>query len=207
MTQKNILSVRNTEAAAINNIPSFDDVYAMTYIQESIRSFILENSRNYPMMAPYEDDIRQEMLIYLARSLDTFDPGKSDIKTYCRLALITGLRRARRDYFTETQKSISLAIPLDKLVAAEQESQGCSALMEIRRDTDCYADEPFFHSEKREAFYAALAKLSAKDRAIAKRIMEGMTLSDICDSGLCCRRYLFDNALQNMRQVFKKYFF
>ena len=110
MTQNKTMSVRNTAVAA--TIPTFEEVYAMDYVQESIRTLIMENSRKYPMMASYEDDIKQEMLIYLAQSLAKFDPTRASIQTYSRMALLIGLRRARRYYFTETQKVLSQAVQI-----------------------------------------------------------------------------------------------
>jgi len=205
MTQHNIQSVHNEEVAnkTVNIVPTFDEIYAMDYVQNSIKSILFSNSQNYPMMAPYEDDIRQEMLIYLARSLETFNSEKSNIKTYSRLALLIGLRRARRAYFTDTQKCISMAIPLHKLIEAEQSERDLGATTETRNNTTFYAADPFGDDEKREEFYAIFASLSLKDQKIAKLIMVGMTYANICATEICSLRYLYERALPNMRRAFK----
>ena len=199
------MSVRNTAVAA--TIPTFEEVYAMDYVQESIRTLVMENSRKYPMMASYEDDIKQEMLIYLAQSLETFDPTRASIQTYSRMALLIGLRRARRYYFTETQKVLSQAVQIEKLVEAEKDSLDMSVSSEIRQATESYSDTPFDVTERKEAFYAALDKLSLEDRKIANAIMSGIPLREFAKRKICSLRYLYNHAIPNMRDVFKSHFF
>ena len=81
MTQIEKLSVRNAESLSpINNAPTFEEVIAIPYVRESLRSLVVGNSRLFPFMASYEDDISQEMSIFLAQRLETYDPRKSDIK-------------------------------------------------------------------------------------------------------------------------------
>lgn len=205
MTQKNTMSVRNSAVAA--TIPTFEEVYAMEYVQESIRTLVMENSRKYPMMASYEDDIKQEMLIYLAQSLETFDPTRASIQTYSRMALLIGLRRARRYYFTETQKVLSQAVQIEKLVEAEKDSLDMSVSSEIRQATEAYSDMPFDISENKEAFYAALAELSPEDKKIAEAIMAGIPLRDFSKHKICSLRHLYNHAIPNIRSVFKTHFF
>ena len=205
MTQNNTMSVRNTAVAA--TIPTFEEVYAMEYVQESIRTLVMENSRKYPMMASYEDDIKQEMLIYLAQSLATFNPARASIQTYCRMALLLGLRRARRYYFSETQKVLSQAVQIEKLVEAEKDSLDMSVSSEVRQATETYSDMPFDAAEKKEAFYAALNALSPEDRKIADAIMAGIPLRDFSKRKICSLRHLYNHAIPNMRTVFKTHFF
>ena len=205
MTQKNTMSVRNSAVAA--TIPTFEEVYAMEYVQESLRSLAMANSRKYPMMASYEDDIKQEMLIFLAQALPKFNPQKSQIKTFCRKMLVCGLSHARRYYFSDTQIHLSQAVQIEKLVEAEKDSLDMSVSSEIRQATESYSDTPFDVTERKEAFYAALDKLSLEDRKIANAIMSGIPLREFAKRKICSLRYLYNHAIPNMRDVFKSHFF
>ena len=205
MTQKNTMSVRNTAVAA--TIPTFEEVYAMEYVQESLRALVMANSRKYPMMAPYEDDIKQEMLIFLAQALPKYDPQKSQIKTFCRKMLVCGLSHARRYYFSATQIHLSQAVQIEKLVEAEKENLDRSVSAEVRQATESYSDMPFDIAEKKEAFYAALNALSPEDRKIADAIMRGIPLRELSKHNICNNFYLYEHAIPTMRRIFKKNFF
>ena len=101
MTQKQILSVQNTETAIpIHHIPTFDEVYAMPYVRESLECILDQNIRQYQILYSFKDDLRQEILIHMNHELSNFDPEKSAIQTFARLTIISGMRIARRKYFT-----------------------------------------------------------------------------------------------------------
>jgi len=201
MTQKNNQSVRNAEAAEnSNHIPTFDEVYAMPYVRESIRSLLMTNSMLFPHLASYEDDLRQDMLIFLAASLEHYNPVKSDIKTFCRMKLETGLIRARRQYRSESQKAISYAIPLDKLVDAEQEEYR-SVSTGIRRKTEFFAESPFEKEALDEDLQDVLNSLCQQDRKICESLLDGMPLTQIHESHICSKRYLFKHALPRIRKI------
>ena len=208
MTQIKKQSVRNAEAVETTTfIPTYEEIIAIPYVQESLRSLAIENSRLFPMMAPYEEDISQEMSILLAQRLEAYDPLKSDIKTFCRMLLETGLMRARRRYATKTQQVISQAIQIETLVETENEALVMDVSSGVRSKTDAYSDDPFFSLEKKEAFKAALASLSPKDQKIAQAIMDGVPIVEICNSEYCCRRYFYRHALPNMRRAFRENYF
>ena len=66
MTQKQILSVQNTETAIpIHHIPTFDEVYAMPYVRESLECILDQNIRQYQILYSFKDDLRQEILIHM----------------------------------------------------------------------------------------------------------------------------------------------
>ena len=102
MTQSNTQSVRNEaeSANAVTRIPTFEEVYAMPYVQESIKSVITVAIHSYPILASYHDDILQDILIHLNEDLPNFDKHRSGIKTYVRLSIETGLKMAFRRYLT-----------------------------------------------------------------------------------------------------------
>ncbi len=201
MTQIEKQSVRNAEAAEnTNRIPTFEEVYAMPYIQESIRSLLMKNSMLFPYLASYEDDLRQEMLIYLASSLVRYDFAKSDIKTFCRMKLETGLIRARRIYRSESSKAISSAVQLDALIKGEDEETGVSG--SVRRRTECYSESPFEKESWDEDFQDAYNSLSRQDQVICDAIMDGRPPREMIKMGLCTRSSLYERALPAIRKAF-----
>ena len=88
MTQSNTQSVRNKAESAVKSprIPTFEEVYAMPYVQESIDYILNTNLRKYPMLASYADDIRQDILIALNAALPKYD-GRAGLNTFCRICI------------------------------------------------------------------------------------------------------------------------
>ena len=168
---------------------------------------VRETANMVSFMASYEDDISQEMLIFFAQRLETYDPQKSDIKTFCRIVLEAGLMRARRKYATKTQQVISRAVQIETLVETESNSLVMDVSAGMRTQTNTYSDDPFFSLEKGEAFKEALESLSPKDQRIAQAIMDGIPIAEICNSNYCCRRYFYRHALPNMRRAFRENYF
>ena len=79
MTQSNTQSVRNDAetATAETRIPTFEEVYEMPYVQESIRTLIAVTVHKFPILSSYQDDIRQEILLHLYNDLPRYN-GRSD---------------------------------------------------------------------------------------------------------------------------------
>ena len=71
MTKNHKKTVRKEAESAIKSIriPTFDEVYTMPHVQESIRSLIDLNIHQFPVLASYADDIRQELLIAVNKAL------------------------------------------------------------------------------------------------------------------------------------------
>ena len=116
MTQSNTQSVRNEaeSATAVTRIPTFDEVYAMPYVQESISSLIALTVQKHPYLASYQDDIRQEILIHLNNDLPRFN-GRSDIKTFARLSIESGLKSAKLKLFRQKNNAILYAVDIDSV--------------------------------------------------------------------------------------------
>ena len=83
MKHENATSVDNAKiAATIRHTLTFEEVYAMTYVRESIECLLDQNLRQYPVLNGYKDDLRQEILIRLNNELPVFDPEKSSFNTF-----------------------------------------------------------------------------------------------------------------------------
>ena len=205
MTKNTNLSVRNTAESA--TIPAFEEVYAMEYVQESIHILIKENSCKYPMLASYEDDIKQEMLIHLANSLEKFDQNRASIQTYCRMILLTGLRKARKNYLSKSWNILYNAMQIEDVIYAENSANDTKMSLELSRSSQIFSVNPAYISEKKEAFALALAKLSEKDREISRAIMSGLPLREISKRKICNNYYLYEHAIPAIRKVLQENYF
>ncbi len=177
MTQKNDSSVRNAEAAHNHNTPSFEEVYAIPYVRESIESLLDQNVRQYKMLAGYKDDLRQEILIHLNGELPKFNPEKSSIQTFARIAILSGMRMARRRYYTRT--NITLLNSLD-VMAFEDHDDDSTDLCE--EDCRVYASHAknnvymeMFASDVREV----IASFPPLLRSIAEKMLEGASIRTV----------------------------
>lgn len=110
MTHKNIQSVRKETENTANSthIPTFDEVYAMPYVQDSIRAIIDFNAKRFPVLASYKDDIQQEMLLALNNALPKYD-GRAGLKTFIRVCLENSLKNIRRKYYREQELALFYA--------------------------------------------------------------------------------------------------
>ena len=116
MTHSNTQSVRNEaeSANATTSIPTFEEVYAMPYVQKSIESVITLAIHRYPILASYSDDIRQDILIHLNKDITKFN-GRSSIKTFARISIETGLKMAMRRYLTSDNYMLFSSEDIDKV--------------------------------------------------------------------------------------------
>lgn len=116
MTQSNTQSVRNEaeSVTAVTRIPSFDEVYAMPYVQESIRTLIALAVQKSPILYSFQDDLRQEILIHLYNDLPHYN-GRSDIKTFARLSIESGLKMARRKVLSQKNSIVLFSEDIDSI--------------------------------------------------------------------------------------------
>jgi len=178
MTQENIQSVRSDAEAALNNnhIPTFEEVYAMPYVQESIQAIIDQNIRQYPLLESYKDDLVQEMLIILNDALPKYD-GRAGIEAFCRTCLENGMKMARRQYFQERNLHISFARDIDDFENFDDDSSDVS-LTDMRvYASSCRnsVDEYILQKE----ITKAVEELPGELRPVAKWLLDGYSLRDI----------------------------
>ena len=80
---------------------NFDDVYAKAYVRKSVEVLAATTTRQYPMLANYEDEIRQDLWIAINRKLSLFDPARGAVDTFCRRVMNSALKDIRRKYFSK----------------------------------------------------------------------------------------------------------
>ena len=81
---------------------NFEEVYANAYVRESVETLVATTARQYPMLANYQDDIRQELWLAINKHLPKFSPDKSTLNTFCRMVLETALKEIRRECVSYT---------------------------------------------------------------------------------------------------------
>ena len=115
----------------------------------------------YPMLANYQDDIRQELWLAIKKHIPQFSPDKSSMNTFCRMVLETALKEIRRFYFT------------NKSIAARNTS-------EISPDYDAeFEKNDTLRKIMISDVHAVLNTLSPMHQSICKLLMKGWTVRDI----------------------------
>ena len=205
MTQTNTQSVRSDAEAAVNTnrVPTFEEVYAMPYVQDSIRALIDQNVRQYPILASHEDDLRQELLIAIWKELPQFDPARASLRTYLRTVLRSSIIKARREYFTETNLALAYAEDISNFDFCDEDS---IISKECRQTVVQLAQNPMELEMLRQDVAAVLKNVPADQREVAQRIMAGESLREIgrslgLDHRLVKLRYVIP-----LREAFEKYF-
>ena len=199
MTEKQP-SVRSDAEAANCTIPTFDEVYADPYVQDSIEFLINDNSIKFPCLAPFAEDIRQEMLLFLAKRLQAYDPKRAGIRTFCRCMLEYAILTQRRRYFNYMNKDeLFKALPIHEISDGE--------LYDSITNTENLIDTPFDLAERNEAVWEAVNRLLPRDKATAKAIMDGLTRREIIRRRICsCSRDLLHVAFPRIRAILKQNF-
>ena len=123
MKHENATSADNAQVAAtIRHTLTFEEVYAMTYVRESIECLLDQNLRQYPVLNGYKDDLRQEILIRLNDELPVFDPEKSSFNTFFRRVLHAAMYDARKVYFRNQNLTLRFAAELEDFESDDTDS-------------------------------------------------------------------------------------
>lgn len=203
MTQQQISNGLKPSAlsAQSDKTPSFEDIYAMPYILESLNSIIDGNVRRYPVLAGHEEDIRQEILIHLWTQLQSYDPEKSSLKTYCRMVMRSGMNKARRLFFTESGLTLNYARPIHDF-----DSNNENALIS---DEDYCAMQKHSVNTVEQAMLGQdidfiIRNLSSALRPIAKALQAGESLHSIADGmGIAYSTFQY-KYLRPLRKEFRQ---
>jgi len=195
MTQNNTQSVRNeaetaTTAAATCRIPTFEEVYEMPYVQESIRSLIALAVHKTPILYSFQDDLRQEILLHLYEDLPRYN-GRSDIKTFARLSIETGLKMAKRKLFSQKNSIVLFsedidAIPDDDSRLAEYVSD------DVNSNINAKETEALIESIKDPTL-----------RKVIDMLADGKPITDICKTLGIARSQLY-RQLPKIKRIARK---
>ena len=205
MTQTNTQSVRSDAEAAVNTnrVPTFEEVYAMPYVQDSIRALIDQNVRQYPILASHEDDLRQELLISIWKELPRFDSTKASIKTYLRMVLHSSMKMARREYLSETNLSLAYADNIEDYEICDENS---SVSKENRQTMATLAHTPLESEILRRDVACILDSLPEMLRSVAYRLMDGESVRQIALSMGVDHKTVTSRYIKPLRRAFKNFF-
>ncbi len=205
MTQPNTQSVRSDAEAAVNTnrVPTFEEVYAMPYVQDSIRALIDQNVRKYPILASHEDDLRQEMLISLWKGLPRYDSKKSSLHTFVRMLLRTAIRFARKKYFSDSNLMIANADNIADYEFPDEESTISHEKRQVMVQLSCSCLEK---ENLRQDVEAVLKFAPPHLREVAQLIMNGESIRQIGETLGCDHKTVKTRYLVPLRKIFEKYF-
>ena len=193
MTQSKNQSVRNEAESAVESprIPTFEEVYEISYVQESIESVITSAIHRYPVLANYRDDIRQVILLHLNDDLARFN-GRSGIKTFARMSIDTGIKMAMREYLTMENYTLHLA----KDIESVPENEICAA---------GYIDsDPLAYIELCELEEAVAAIKDPVLRDIVDMLLDRKSLKTVANKLNIPRSTLYNKYLPLVKRFFRK---
>lgn len=180
MTKNHKKTVRKEAESAIKSIriPTFDEVYTMPHVQESIRSLIDLNIHQFPVLASYADDIRQELLIALNKALPNYD-GRAGIKTFCRTCLENSIASIRRRYHRKQDLVLSYATDIsdydDDLEEKGLPPEDVRAFVSQCRNT---VEDDMLRMDINDAIH----RLPKQTRVILEKLLDGESMTQIENS-------------------------
>ena len=166
---------------------SFDDVYANAYVRESVETLVTITVHQYPMLAGYEEEIRQDLWIAINRRLPLFDSEKSSIDTFCRRVMNTALKDIRRGYFTSKSISARNTVELDA------DSRGGELVNDDVNRAMLAAD-----------VRAVVMSLPPVQRSICEMIMDGLSMRRVAKRHNISVALIYKKYLNPLRNRFVK---
>ena len=179
----------------------FEDICAMTYVRDSVESIIESNVRQYPILLGHEEDLRQEILIHLWTQLQTYDPEKSSIKTFCRVVMRSGMHKARRLFFSDSDLTLNYARPIQDFSSDEEDIRIGE---EDKRAMQSYSVNTVEQAMFENDIESIIRNLPDTLRPIAKALQKGESLRAIA-SGMGIPYSTFQyRYLRPLRKEFRK---
>ena len=141
---------------------NFNDVYADAYVRESVEITTDRLIRKIPSLASYRDDIRQELWIYIAQSVDQYDLERGGSPaTFFRNVIERRIIDIRRHFF----------------VVNGNEMSHCS--LDAEDDLPAYAKNDAQMIELRMDLAVVMERLTPPQRQICQLLMDGLSLRNI----------------------------
>lgn len=165
--------------------PTFEDLYANPYIQESVNTIVAAIVKVHPRLQMYSDDIKQELWLQINDAIPDYSPhGKARMETFFRRLL--------------DRRGVNVAkhFLLDDAIA-----QGYVELKEEINPS----------SSKKSSFQLALLKadletvfkkLTAEQRQICEWIMDGDSFRTIAKRKGLTQYFLIKDYIQPIKDVF-----
>ena len=165
---------------------NFEEVYANAYVRESVETLVATTARQYPMLANYQDDIRQELWLAISKCLPQFNPDKSNLNTFCRIVLETALKEIRRGYFSN--RCIS-----ERVNTAP-----------INEELAVYSNDDINRSILCEEVNALVQNLSPLRKKICELLMDDHSINDVAKILHIPIGTLYKHQISALRKLFIK---
>lgn len=203
MTNNIAPSVHNNVELANNSIPTLEEVYAIDYVRESIRSVIEQTVRQYPILESYKDDLQQEILIHLYNELPKYNQQAS-INVFCRICINSGLKMAKRKYLRKSRMFIHYAVPVHELE--------CDIDHDTPRSNDIKAYENYAKNNIEDDLLekdilSILETCSHETKQICLLLLEGYSTRKIATTLKISRSIIRYKHLAELKNCFSKEFF
>lgn len=166
---------------------NFEDVYANAYIRESVETLVATTARKYPMLANYQDDIRQELWLAVNKHIPKFNLDKSSMESFFRLVLDQSLKDIRRKFFSN--KSIFSRNTSD--------INSCESYVEPKNDD---VNRAMLIADVR----AVIMNLSPIQKSICNMIMSGYGMREIADHHKISVGTLYKQHLNQIKNIFSR---
>jgi len=166
---------------------NFDDVYANAYVRESVEVTTEQLARKFPALASCQDDIRQELWIYIAKAVDQYDPERGgSLETFFRNVIEKRSFNVRR-HLIATIGSPAFQSSIDTEVNFPACSRNEIRLLELRMD-----------------LAVVMERLTPIQRQICQWIMDGVAMKAIARRLNIPYSSLFHFYIEDIRNEFQR---
>ena len=183
--------------------PNYDAVLT-GYAQSLIRSKAKQLSRKPGFSRTDEDDITQELTMYLLERAHLFDPNRASANTFAERVIRSKVAMLLRDRRRQKRASGFAASSLEGTGARSDED--ADSLRDMLTEVDLHRRLGTAASDQNQveltaAVEEALSSLPAEDREICRQIIEGTMTSIARDLGVSRRQ--IRNAIARIRRHFE----
>ena len=141
---------------------NFDDVYADAYVRKSVEVAAEQLVRQFPALSIFQDDIRQELWIYIARAVEKYDPERGcSLQTFFRNVIDVRTIDICRRYLNQDARNLHFGDT------------------NLDDEYPVYAREDFRLILLRMDLAVVMQRLSPAQRQVCQWIMDGLSLRTI----------------------------
>lgn len=168
-------------------------VYENSSIRNTVDVITLSTIRSYPMIRGVEDDLKQELWLFLFERLSKYDAKKSSIESFAAMIIKIGCRRFLRKYFAQKNSAVRLAVR--------------SSVPQPDMENQQNVENSFVHFDNipQKIDHKILkSHLSSVDLLICQKLMEGKSIRCIAKEMEMKRSKIYSDHIHKMRSICKE---
>lgn len=166
---------------------TFEEVYSNEYIRQSIAVIVDQQTRTFPILASYADDIEQELWIHVSRALRRFSTnGSASVESFIRAILDRRIHNVIKKYFSVSSINTFNAEPLDSVEALAIREKDEIRQLNLKMDMK-----------------TVLGKLTPMQKKICRWIMQGEPFSCIAERLNLSESSFYFLYVYPIREIFK----